>query len=336
MPEVLYAVGPDGGRLVTVVAPRENLQAADPISLAARLSAAPTGATRPPKEVERREVPPGPRYADAVRAALTMMDSGRLSKVVLARSVIVRFDGPVPVAPALHRLREAEPTCTLFSFPAGEARFVGASPELLVRRRGPNVSALPLAGTVALEPDDPASERRRVEAFLASDKERFEHRVVVEAMVEVLRPLCPWVDRTAEPELVRLRTVGHLGTKISGQLTGYPDAPGALELVGRLHPTPAVGGVPGPVALAAMAELEAVDRGYWAGPVGWVDAAGDGDWLVGIRSATAAGRTVTCLAGAGIVAGSDPAAELAETSVKLAPVLEAFTQASDARLAPTG
>ncbi len=231
----------------------------------------------------------------------------------------------------LGRLWAQEPSCTIFSFPdgAGGGRFLGASPELLVRRRGDAVGCHPLAGTVGLRPEaGPGGDGEPADlvGFLSSAKDRLEHELVVEAIVEALAPRCTHLEVPAAPSLVRLRTVAHLGTAIEGRLAAAEGGrtPSVLELLADLHPTPAVGGLPRSLALACIDRLEPAGRGLWAGPVGWVDAAGDGRWVIGIRSATVEGSAATLTAGAGIVAGSDPWEEVAETTVKLASVLDAL------------
>ena len=260
--------------------------------------------------------------------------AGSLAKVVLARSVELAFDGPVPTVPGPGPAagRRAHMHGLLLRHqPAG--RFLGASPELLVRRRGPSVLSQPLAGTVALDADDPAAEARAIERFLASAKDRVEHELVVADIVSRAPPaLCLRRATPAAPALVRLHTVAHLGTPVRATLAGGADDPSALELVGRPAPHPGRGRRAPGRRPGLDRPARAHGRGQWAGPVGWVDARGDGDWMIGIRSATVAGRRVTCLAGAGIVAGSDPAAELAETTVKLAPVVEAFDPGATGRL----
>ncbi|HVX21185.1 MAG TPA: isochorismate synthase [Acidimicrobiales bacterium] len=276
------------------------------------------------------EIPPGAGYAAAVAEAVAEIEAGRLEKVVLARSLEARLGRPVDLGRVVRRLRAQEPSCTTFSVPTtpGPAtpggRFVGASPELLVRRAGRAVTCHPLAGTIGLT-GDPAVDAATVDRFLASAKEHREHRLVVDAIAAVLGPLTTALAAPDQPSLVRLQSVAHFGTVIDGTL----DAPGGrlpsvLDLLAALHPTPAVGGVPRDRALAAIAELEPAPRGLWAGPVGWVDGKGDGEWMIGLRSATVDGDVVRLHAGAGVVAGSDPAAELAETTVKLAPMLDAL------------
>jgi menaquinone-specific isochorismate synthase len=156
---------------------------------------------------------------------------------------------------------------------------------------------------------------------------------VVRAIDQVLRPLCSQLDVPAQPDLVLLHNIVHLGTPVRGTLAERPDGsvPDALELVGALHPTPAVGGVPTREALDLIGQLEPEPRGHYAGPVGYVDSRGDGRWMVGIRSLTVSGHVARLNAGVGIVAGSDPQSELAETDLKLAAVLDALAPAR-----PTG
>ncbi len=218
-----------------------------------------------------------------------------------------------------------EPNCTVFSMPTPEGQFVGASPELLVERHGDQVHSRPLAGTTGKLSDQEAAD------FRSSSKETLEHRLVAEAIGGALAPLCASLDLPAEPTLVRLHNIIHLGTAIHGVLlrrpaAGYPDGelPTALDLASALHPTPAVGGVPTDRAVDTIGKLESELRGSYAGPVGFVDGDGDGQWVVGIRAATLRGPTARLAAGVGIVRGSDPGAELAETSLKFTAVFDAL------------
>ena len=287
------------------------------------------GGGAPPTLVE---VPPGAGYAAAVGQAVAHIGAGELDKVVLARSVEVGLPDQPELGRVVRRLRVQEPSCTTFAVaanPGGRsemARFVGASPELLVRRRGRAVACHPLAGTIGLTGDADA-DAATVERFLGSAKEHREHRLVVDDIATVLRPLTDDLRVPDQPSLVRLQSVAHFGTLIDGTLhpgrAAGSAVPSVLDLVAALHPTPAVGGVPTDRALLAIAALEVAPRGLWAGPVGWVDGAGDGEWMIGLRSATVAGRAVHLHAGAGVVSGSDPDAELAETTVKLTPILDA-------------
>lgn len=274
------------------------------------------GAPPPAPGPELEEVPPGHRYADAVGRALGDIRAGRLRKVVLSRSVEVRLPYAPDPAAVLDRLWAGDAAFRPYSVPVGDARMVGASPELLVARRGSEVVSHAFAGTVALADGDEDA----VDRLLASTKDLEEHRLVVEAIAGTLGPRCARLAVPALPSVVRLRSDARLGSLLVGQLRQDDSA---LEVLGMLHPTPAVGGVPSERALARIAELEP-PRGPWAGAVGWVDAAGDGSWVLAIRSAVLRGTRATVRAGAGIVAASDPERELAETTVKLAPVLEAL------------
>jgi isochorismate synthase len=274
-------------------------------------------------------------YQGAVASAVTIMRApdATLVKVVLSRSVTTHLDGPLPLSAVLRRLRAHEPACTIFSFPVPDGTFFGASPELLIARQGRRITCHPLAGTVA------RGKTARADAdaqggLAGSSKDRSEHRFVVDGLSAVLRPLCDDLTVPAEPSLVAFRSVAHLGTRIEGQLRADVAPPGILDLVELVHPTPAVGGTPRDEALAAIATLEPDERGYWAGPVGWADASGDGEWMIGIRSARLHpdGRTVSLRAGAGVVADSDPQAEAAETDVKLASVLESLVPGGSAHL----
>jgi len=274
-------------------------------------------------------------YRDAVGRAVAIMrvPDAPLAKVVLSRSVTAQLDGPLPLSAVLRRLRAHEPACTIFSFPVPDGTFFGASPELLMARQGRRITCHPLAGTVA------RGRTARADAdaqggLAGSSKDRAEHRFVVDGISAALRPLCDELTVPAEPSLVAFRSVAHLGTRIEGHLRGPGIPPGVLELVELVHPTPAVGGTPRDLALAAIAALEPDPRGYWAGPVGWVDAEQDGEWMIGIRSARLHpdGRTITLRAGAGVVADSDPEAEAAETNVKLTSVLESLVPGGSAHL----
>jgi menaquinone-specific isochorismate synthase len=257
-------------------------------------------------------------WTAAVRRALHAIAAGSLEKVVLARRVAVWADQPFSIPVVVNRLRRAHPSC--FTFAAGP--FIGASPELLVRRRGRWAWSLPMAGTVE-RGGSRAEDKRLVAALRTSPKELDEHRLVVEDVRRRLGALCQEVF-VKGPELVGLSSVTHLATTVTGRLDVPP--PSALALAGVLHPTPAVGGLPREAALATIAELEGFDRGQYAGPVGWLDRRGDGDWAVALRCAHVDGRRALLSAGAGIVAGSDPEAEWAETQAKLEPMMRALVR----------
>ncbi|HEX2039311.1 MAG TPA: chorismate-binding protein, partial [Acidimicrobiales bacterium] len=210
-------------------------------------------------------------WCETVAATVDAVRAGPLRKVVLAREVAVTANAPIPVLTVLRRLQALYPACRVFSVDG----FVGASPELLVSRRGDEVVAHPMAGTVARS-GDPDADARLAAGMLASHKQREEHALAVEAVAELLRPFCTSLDVPDAPSVVSFRNVSHLGTRIAGRLRA--PAPGALHLAAALHPTPAVAGTPTDEALAYIAEVEKLDRGRYAGPVGWVDAAGDGEW----------------------------------------------------------
>ncbi|HUQ40681.1 MAG TPA: isochorismate synthase [Acidimicrobiales bacterium] len=262
---------------------------------------------------------PQQHYVDAVAAGVGAIRAGRVRKVVLAREVVVEADRDIPVGTVLERLSALYPSCMVFSVEG----FVGASPELLAARIGPLVRSHPLAGTTARS-GDPETDARHEAELRASSKCREEHEYAVDDVVRGLREVGVEVDRPAGPTVLPLRNVIHLGTEISGHTVG-PD-PDALAIVERLHPTAAVGGTPRDAAVELIAELEQLDRGRYAGPVGWVDARGNGEWAVGIRCADIDGTRARLVAGSGIVADSDPVAELTETQLKFQVLLAAVVR----------
>ncbi len=258
-------------------------------------------------------------WCDLVADATDAIERNEFQKVVLARAVEVMANRPIVVADVLRRLHDLYPSCTTFSIDG----FVGASPELLVSKRGSDVVSYPLAGTTA-RVGDPDADAAAAAALLASEKDRAEHRLTVDGVAEVLRPWCSSLDVPDGPGVVALRNVTHLGTKISGTLA--QDTTSVLDLVAALHPTAAVGGAPNDVALKWLANHERLDRGRYAGPVGWIDAAGNGEWWVGIRCAEIDDNRAVLRAGCGIVAGSDPASELMESQLKLQALLAALVR----------
>jgi salicylate biosynthesis isochorismate synthase len=264
----------------------------------------------------RSPMPPA-HFEEAVARAVQRIRAGELEKIVLAREVEV--DAPVDHDPAavIGLLREGFPSCYVFAVGRGDATFVAASPELLVRREGQRASTVALAGSIRRSAD-PAVDDHLGEQLLRSAKDRDENRIVVRRIARALRPHALWVTTAPEPALVRVANIQHLGTPIRAQLA----APlGAIELAGILHPTPAVGGEPGEVAARLIPALEGFDRGWYAGTVGWTDASGDGELCVALRCALLRGRLARLYAGCGIVWDSEPAAELAESEVKLEALL---------------
>ena len=259
-------------------------------------------------------------WTSQVHAILDAVDAGDLAKAVLAREVVVHADAPFDTRVVVGRLRATQGGCVVFAADG----LVGATPELLVRRQGASVTSRPMAGTIprgATDAGDSAAEA----ALAASVKDGLEHRLVVDAVVEGLRAGGVDVTTVRGPDVARLATVSHLATTIAGTVEPRSGR-SALELALRLHPTPAVGGAPQDVALAMLDDLETFDRGRYAGPVGWVDAHGDGEWAVALRCAELEGSTARLVAGAGVVAGSDPDAEWAETQAKLEPMLRVLVQ----------
>lgn len=314
-----WLVGHQGDQawLTTVGAPGDPLP--DPVgALRALEGGGPQG--RPPDRFTLTPAMPHDQWEAAVAAAVEVIATGALDKVVLARRVDIGADRPFVVPDVLSRLSALYPSCMLFH--AGG--FLGASPELLVERRGVAVRSLPLAGTVARS-GDVASDERLIAALTGSDKERSEHRFVVDALTDALAPFCAELSVPDRPHVLGLRNVSHLATPINGTLRPG-DLPSALDLVARVHPTPAVAGTPTAAAVDYLAGVEGFDRGLFAGPVGWVDQRGDGCWALGIRSATVAGGRASIYAGVGVVADSDPAAELAETQLKLQALLAALVR----------
>jgi isochorismate synthase len=280
---------------------------------------------RPPAEpfgpLQLRQNPTPDRYEEAVRQAVARIRRGEMRKVVLARTIEVRADRELDPRMLVHRLRAVDPAAYAFAVPTAGGVLVGASPELLVSRRGLQVRSNPLAGS-APRSGDPEVDGANAAALAASPKEREEHAIVVEAVAETLRPLCVRLTWDPEPVLRETPNVWHLSTRFRGVLR--EPAPTALDLVAELHPTPAVAGEPREAALGAIEDLEPFDRGRYAGAVGWVDGDGDGEWAIALRCAELRGELATLYAGAGIVAGSDPTRELDETERKFRAFLDSL------------
>ena len=241
-----------------------------------------------------------------------------LRKAVLARDLYASADRPIDARVLLRRLAERYPGCYTFACDG----MVGATPELLIRKDGWEVSSLVLAGTTP-RGSTPAEDSELARALLGSAKENEEHEYAATSLRESLEPLCAAMYVGPRPELIRLANVQHLGTRVHGTLSA---AKTALTLVAAVHPTAAVGGTPTDVAVEVIRELESMDRERYAGPVGWIDADGNGEWGIALRCAQLAGDRARLFAGCGIVAGSDPAAELAETESKFRPMRTALEQ----------
>jgi len=265
--------------------------------------------------------PSGDEYAHNVATAVEVLRSGSIEKVVLARSVRGTVDASIDPAAVAQRLKQREPLCTIYAMPLPDGqRFVGASPELLVSRHQGVARCHPLAGTIALPPHVAPDDYQKW--LLGSGKNLHEHAVVANEVRSSLERFYEAVESDPTPSIMALRTVAHLGTWITG--TSPRDAStSALDLVAALHPTAAVGGLPRDAAYRLITELETLDRGHYAGPVGWIDGNGDGEFWIGIRGVQLYDNHFVAWAGAGIVSESDPIAEREETRDKLASVLAA-------------
>ncbi len=300
VPALLHGATPDGTYWSTVI------DGADEPARGPALS--------DPTRVEVCSVRSPADWCAAVDEARSRIVAGALHKVVLARELRVTGDRPLDAAAIAARLAAAHPASLRFCIDG----FVGASPELLVSRFGAVVRAQPMAGTT-VRTGDAALDSHRAAELLASEKNRSEHQITIDMVHETLLPWCSYLDSEPSPSVVAAGPVQHLATLVEGRLS--QPTPSVLDLVAALHPTPAVGGWPRSAALELIAELEGVDRGRYAGPVGWVDRHGNGAWAVGIRSAEIDGATARVFAGVGVVADSDPAAELEETRTKFAATL---------------
>ena len=310
IPSLVVGRAEDGTRWVTSVGPADRIGSMLDVVAPPTTARAPTSfnvqPTRPPFE-----------WCEAVAAAVERLRDRDLVKVVLAREVIVEADEPIDVVDVLQRLRAAYPSTLLYSVDG----LIGATPELLISRFGDVVRSHPFAGTMP-RTGDPVADARAAASLLASTKDRAEHQITIDMVLDTILPFCSYVDSEPEPSIVSLANVQHLASLVEGRLSS--PAADALTLVAALHPTPAVCGWPTAEAREIIRELEALDRGRYTGAVGWVDADGDGRFGVAIRCAEIDGRRARLFAGNGIVADSDPASELAETRAKLQAMLTAI------------
>ncbi len=315
VPEILLGHGGEGRRWLTVIGDHSVEEAVS--RLEAVQQRQPSSAAEAADYRISSTIAPEVWRDEIVAVARGRIRSGQLHKAVLARELVLTTDHPLDPSVVVERLRQSFRSAILFSVDG----LIGASPELLVSRSGDVVRAHPLAGT-APRSSDPQADQRLSAGLLTSDKDRGEHRITIDWLLDTLLPFCSYVDAEPEPTIVSLANVHHLGTRVEGRLSAPPAS--VLELVASLHPTPAVGGDPQGAALELIAELERTSRGRYAGPVGWVDAGGNGAFAVGIRSAQIEGNVARLFAGVGVVADSDPAAELAETRSKFQALLSAL------------
>ncbi|MFA4912769.1 MAG: isochorismate synthase [Burkholderiaceae bacterium] len=293
------------------------------------LAIATAGASMPmqgagPGQVVSQTPQPSPAvFEAAVREALAHFEQGDLGKVVLSRTLKLALRDPLHLPSLMASLLAKNTHGYTYAVPLGRAGevFLGASPELLVRRVGNRVMLNPLAGSAARR-SDAREDQAAGQALMESDKDLKEHAIVIDAIASVLRPLCRTLNVPTRPSLVATDALWHLSTRIEGEL--IDPATTSLDLAFALHPTPAVCGYPTELARQAINRLEPFDRGFFAGFVGWMDAAGDGEWAVSLRCATCGPSEATLYAGAGIVPGSVPQRETAETQTKFRTMLSAL------------
>jgi menaquinone-specific isochorismate synthase len=261
----------------------------------------------------------GTEWETRVAEAVRRISAGDLEKVVLARDLVATAAGPVDVRWPLLRLAESYPMCWTFHVDG----LFGATPEMLVRRERGLVTSRVLAGTIRRTGDD-ARDLALAATLARSSKDLEEHEYAVRSVADSLAPHCTSMNVPESPFVLHLPNVMHLATDVAGVARDAATAT-SLDLAAALHPSAAVGGTPAEVAKAVIREIEGMERGRYAGPVGWMDADGDGEWGIALRSAEVDGSTVRLFAGCGIVADSDPAAELAEAQAKFVPVRDAIT-----------
>jgi salicylate biosynthesis isochorismate synthase len=265
--------------------------------------------------------PPGPEWCSAVEEAVHAITSGLLRKVVLARSVVVETEMSIDPFEVVRHLQERNPHCHIYSWQIGDTAFVGASPELLIGTRDRSVRASPLAGSARRGTGD-EEDRAVGDALLSSTKDRLEHALVVDDIAARLRPLTNELWVPDAPVVRRVATVQHLMTEIEGTMA---NGTSLFGLASTLHPTPAVGGTPRREATAFIEKVEGMDRGWYSGGVGWLSPDGDGDVAIALRCGLINGSVARLYAGNGIVADSEPEAELLETRWKFRPLFNLLT-----------
>ena len=323
LPEITLSRQGGEARLTVNVGVRPDESSDAPLERALARAAELQPAAMPlldPDPVDRARVAgaaPPSHYEEAVRRAVERIRRGELEKVVLAREVRVHAAGDIDPAPVLDALRAVFPACYCYCVGSAELAFLGASPELLLRRDGARAQTVALAGS-ARRSADPAVDSHLGEQLLQSRKNRFEQSIVARRIERTLEPVSLWVAAAEEPVLIKVHNVQHLATPIRAQLT---EPVATMELAALLHPTPAVGGEPRAAAQPLIPALEGLDRGWYSGAVGWTDLAEDGELCVALRCALLRRSVAHLYAGCGIVADSDPAEELAETEVKLQALL---------------
>ncbi len=275
-----------------------------------------------PANLRLNELLPAKTWKNIVRETAADIARGVYRKVVLARAMQVEAEHDFEVTQVLRRLHASYPTAIVFAFNRGGKCFAGATPERLVRREADEVRTMALAGSIA-RGNTEEEDRELGEKLLNSSKDRQEHAVVIDTIREAFSKVCAEVSAEEEPQLLKLRNVQHLYTPVTGRLTGNNDI---LQLVGQLHPTPAVGGFPRQAAVDAIREREQLDRGWYASPVGWLNRRGEGEFAVALRSALLHGNKATLFAGCGIMGDSNPESEYAESNLKMRVMLSALSE----------
>ena len=275
------------------------------------------------RELSVHELQPASEWLEMVASTVDRIQRGAFEKVVLARDIQVELHdaaGAFDISTTLQRLRESYPTAYVFAVQRGERFFVGATPERLVQAQNGQIHTMALAGSARRGETEEEDARIGME-LLQSEKNNSEHAIVVAMVREALKNHCTHVQVSSVPQLLKLKNVQHLKTPILGELIAGRCI---LDILADLHPTPAVGGFPRHAALAAIRSAENLDRGWYAGPLGWIGASGHGEFAVALRSALIDGNKARLFAGCGIVADSDPQAEFAESSLKFQVMLSAL------------
>ena len=319
LPQVTLVDSEQGRKLILTAVP--GLGHSDLIELLADLEAPSAALPFDPGDHSVVSHPPTAEWRTEVEEALGAISQGDLTKVVLSRSVVVTTELAPNAFDLVEHLRETYPQCHVFVWQVGESALVGASPELLLAMEGRSVRVNPLAGS-ARRGEGEADDRALGEALMNSAKDRHEHDLVVQDIATRLGPVVKELHIPARPSLRRMATVQHLSSVIVGRTTHsiHP-----LDLVDIMHPTPAVGGTPRNAALAFVDKIEGIDRGWYAGGIGWLTVDGEATFAIPLRCALIRGNTARLYAGAGIVGESRPESELDETRLKFRPMLSVLT-----------
>lgn len=266
-----------------------------------------------------RDVKPE-EWKDSVQSVVTRLQQGEMDKVVLARKCEISFEKHVSSDFVLDNLWKQQPDSFVFSFERKDSCFIGATPERLVKKTGEEILSTCLAGSIA-RGDTLERDEKLGEELLDDEKNRYEHQLVVDSIRDALKPYCDELSIPTSPQLMKLKDIQHLYTPVIGQASEHTSL---LNLVEKLHPTPALGGVPREKAMHVIRQEEQMDRGLYAGPIGWMDAYGNGEYAVALRSGLLQRDKAYLYAGCGIVADSQPESEFKETQMKFRPMLRAL------------